>query len=44
MEVAATESGQDSDKQQAYQAGFDYHVLKPVELDRIVEIFRELEQ
>jgi CheY-like chemotaxis protein len=37
--VAVTGWGQDSDRQRSQEAGFDYHLVKPVELEQIREIF-----
>jgi PAS domain S-box-containing protein len=40
--VAITGWGQDDDKTRAIEAGFDYHLTKPVELERLTEIMRRL--
>jgi PAS domain S-box-containing protein len=37
--VALTGWGQEKDKQRAIEAGFDEHLVKPVGLDRLMEIF-----
>lgn len=40
--IAVTGYGQESDKQKAYQAGFDHHLTKPVLLADIERIFAAL--
>jgi PAS domain S-box-containing protein len=40
--VAITGWGQDDDKTRAIEAGFDYHLTKPVELERLTEIMQML--
>jgi PAS domain S-box-containing protein len=40
--VAITGWGQDDDKTRAIEAGFDYHLTKPVELERLTEIMQLL--
>ncbi|MBL9023085.1 MAG: response regulator [Myxococcales bacterium] len=40
--VAVTGYGQESDRQRSREAGFDAHLVKPVGLDRIAAIIREL--
>jgi len=40
--VALTGYGQEHDRAQSRAAGFDEHLVKPVELDRIVGLLREL--
>ncbi len=40
--VALTGYGQSSDLEKAFQAGFDRHVTKPVDLSRLRAIFDEL--
>ena len=42
--VAQTGWGQVSDKHLAQEAGFHHHLTKPVELTRIQDILREMEQ
>lgn len=39
--VAITGWGQDDDKTRAIEAGFDYHLTKPLELERLTEIIRK---
>ncbi len=39
--VAITGWGQESDRQRARQAGFDHHLVKPVEFERVLELLRE---
>jgi len=36
--VALTGYGQDSDRQEAFEAGFDEHLVKPVSLDKLQEV------
>ena len=36
--VALTGYGQDSDSQEAFEAGFDEHLVKPVGLDKLQEV------
>jgi CheY-like chemotaxis protein len=38
--VAVTGYGQDSDRQEAFDAGFDRHLTKPVGLDTLQELLR----
>lgn len=40
--VAITGWGRDDDKTRALEAGFDYHLTKPVELERLTEIIQKL--
>jgi len=40
--IAITGYGQDSDKKNAYAAGFDHHLTKPVDLKRLTAILDEL--
>jgi PAS domain S-box-containing protein len=40
--VAITGWGQDDDKSRAIEAGFDYHLTKPVEFERLTEIIQLL--
>jgi PAS domain S-box-containing protein len=42
MLVALTGYGQDSDKHRAVQAGFDYHLVKPVTLETLEHLLRWL--
>jgi signal transduction histidine kinase len=39
--VAITGWGQESDRQRARQAGFDHHLVKPVDFERVLELLRE---
>jgi PAS domain S-box-containing protein len=38
--IAITGWGQDSDRSQALEAGFDHHFTKPIETDRLCELLR----
>jgi CheY-like chemotaxis protein len=40
--IALTGYGQDSDRQQALDAGFDHHLVKPARLDQIRDILEKL--
>jgi CheY-like chemotaxis protein len=40
--VAVTGYGQDSDRARARDAGFDRHLVKPVDVGQLVQIVREL--
>ena len=40
--VALTGYGQDSDKQRAKEAGFDYHLVKPVSLEALQDLLTSL--
>ncbi len=40
--VAQTGWGQESDRQQAFDAGFDHHVTKPVSLDSVTQLLGEV--
>lgn len=42
--IAITGWGQESDKTQAYQAGFDRHLLKPVEFSMLLEVLQDVEK
>jgi signal transduction histidine kinase len=39
--VAITGWGQEADRERARQAGFDHHLVKPVEVDRVLQLLRE---
>jgi signal transduction histidine kinase/ActR/RegA family two-component response regulator len=39
--VAVTGWGQEADREQARKAGFDHHLVKPVEFDRVLAVLRE---
>jgi CheY-like chemotaxis protein len=41
--VAVTGWGQESDRRRANEAGFNLHLMKPVEVDRIVAVVDSLE-
>ena len=41
MIVAITGWGQEKDRQRAREAGFDQHLVKPVDMDNLVMILRE---
>jgi CheY-like chemotaxis protein len=38
--VAITGWGQDKDRERAYDAGFDEHLVKPVDVERLVSLLR----
>jgi CheY-like chemotaxis protein len=38
MMIAVTGWGQDKDRQLAFEAGFDHHMVKPVRFEQIEEI------
>ncbi|MBW3600243.1 MAG: response regulator [Planctomycetes bacterium] len=40
--AALTGYGQDSDREQAKQAGFDYHLVKPVSLEALEDLLNEV--
>ena len=40
--IAVTGYGQDEDKQQALNAGFDYHLIKPVDINEVKRLLIEL--
>jgi DNA-binding response OmpR family regulator len=42
--IAVTGWGQDRDKAQAHEAGFDHHFTKPVDPDRITDILRNIDK
>ena len=42
--VAITGWGQDADREQARAAGFDRHLVKPVEPEELAEVLRSLGQ
>ncbi|MEO8271588.1 MAG: hypothetical protein ABI557_17830, partial [Aureliella sp.] len=39
--VAVTGYGQDSDRQRAYEAGFDHHITKPVSIGGLREAIQQ---
>jgi CheY-like chemotaxis protein len=39
--IAQTGWGREEDRQQAREAGFDHHLVKPIDHQRLVEILRE---
>lgn len=42
--IALTGWGEESDKQQARDAGFDYHLLKPVDFTKLTDALREFQK
>jgi CheY-like chemotaxis protein len=36
--IALTGWGQDSDRRRAHEAGFDHHLIKPVDPDRLARV------
>jgi CheY-like chemotaxis protein len=38
--VAMTGYGQESDRRRAREAGFDSHLVKPAEMDAVLEVLR----
>jgi two-component system CheB/CheR fusion protein len=42
--VALTGWGQDEDRQKSREAGFDSHLVKPVELAELLTLLAELQQ
>jgi CheY-like chemotaxis protein len=40
--IAMTGYGQDSDRQRSHEAGFDYHLVKPVDPEKLAELFTTL--
>jgi CheY-like chemotaxis protein len=36
--IAVTGYGQESDRRRALEAGFDEHLVKPIDLDRLLEM------
>jgi CheY-like chemotaxis protein len=40
--VAMTGWGRDEDRQRAFEAGFDHHVVKPLDLDRLRTLLQSL--
>ncbi len=40
MLIALTGFGQEHDRQRAFAAGFDHHLIKPASLDQIIELLR----
>ena len=39
--VAMTGWGQDEDRRRSAEAGFDHHLVKPVDFDSLLEILRD---
>jgi len=39
--IAQTGWGQDSDRQQAWDVGFDHHLVKPVDFDGLLKLLAE---
>lgn len=42
--VALTGHGQSSDQEMAFEAGFDRHLTKPINIQRLQELFDELDR
>jgi CheY-like chemotaxis protein len=42
--VALTGYGQPEDQRLAMEAGFDHHLVKPADLDRVAEILAQVQQ
>jgi CheY-like chemotaxis protein len=42
MLVALTGWGQEEDRRRSREAGFDYHMIKPVELDALMKLLTSL--
>ncbi len=40
--IAVTGWGQDEDRRESQEAGFDGHLVKPVDYDRLTELLRTL--
>jgi len=40
--IAVTGYGQDSDRDMALESGFDYHLVKPVNLEKLIEIIEQV--
>ena len=40
--IAQTGWGRDSDRQQAQEAGFDHHLVKPIKLDEVTALLKDL--
>lgn len=40
--IALTGYGREEDKRRAAEAGFDAHLLKPVDIERLLEVLHEL--
>lgn len=40
--IAATGYGQDEDKRRSREAGFDYHFVKPVDIDALLKVLKEI--
>jgi two-component system, sensor histidine kinase len=36
--IALTGYGQESDRRRAVEAGFDLHLVKPIDIDRLLEV------
>ncbi|MGZ5201274.1 MAG: ATP-binding protein [Telluria sp.] len=39
--IAVTGYGQEQDRQRAFEAGFNYHLVKPVDMDKLAEVLAE---
>ena len=42
MAIALTADATEQDKQRTYSAGFDLHLSKPVQFDKLIESLRSL--
>jgi PAS domain S-box-containing protein len=40
--IAVTGYGQEQDRQRAFEAGFSYHLVKPVDMDKLAEVLAEI--
>ena len=40
--IALTGWGQEEDRRRTHEAGFDYHLVKPVESDTLMEVLKEV--
>jgi CheY-like chemotaxis protein len=40
--IAVTAYGQDEDRRRSYEAGFEHHLVKPVDLDALHEVLTSL--
>ena len=42
--IALTGYGQPEDQKRAHEAGFDYHMVKPADLARLLELLAEVKE
>jgi CheY-like chemotaxis protein len=40
--IAATGYGQDADRQRSEEAGFDYHLVKPIDPEKLQSVLEQL--